>query len=112
MKMPLCAAVAVAAVVAVALPASASFAPPVPAPAGSECRFDSGVTTCVQTTESTQEGTARFDDRNCASGVAESRRATTTTVRTTSVFHGMQPFGEPQTETTIGISERYGCVPE
>jgi hypothetical protein len=112
MKMPLCAVVAVAAAVAIVLPASASATPPVPVPPGSECTFDSGVTTCVKTTESTQEWTSRVEDENCPSGIAESRRFETTTDRTTYVFHGMDPVGEPQTETTIGFGSSYGCVPQ
>ena len=111
MKKPLCAAAAVAAVVAVGMPASASAEPPVPAPPGSACTFDSGVTTCVKTTESTQVSTSRVEDPDCPSGVAESRREETTTVRTTTVFHGMEQLGDPQTETTIMIGASYGCVP-
>jgi len=51
-----------AAAAAIALPASSSAAPPVPAAPGSECTFDSGITTCVQMTESRQEETDRFED--------------------------------------------------
>jgi hypothetical protein len=112
MKKRLCTGVAVAVVVSVGLSASASASPPVPAPPGSECTFDSGVTTCVMTTEFRQVHANIVEDPACPSGWAESRSGQTTKVRTTTVFRGMQQLGEPQTETThLGFGS-YGCVPE
>ena len=79
-------------------------------PSGST--FDSGLTTCVQMTESTQEETSRFEDPDCPSGIAESRGVTTTWSRTTMVLRGMHPLGEPRTETTaVVVGVRFGCVP-
>ena len=99
-----------ATVAALVVPASASAVPPVPAPPGSVCTFDSGITTCVQTLQLVREESVRFSDPSCPSGAAERRTVITTTIATTTVFRGTRMFGAPQTEETTSTTETVTCV--
>lgn len=111
MKRTLCAAVAAAVVASVGFPLSASAAPPVNPPDGSTCTFHSGLTTCVQSTGLGSVTLVIIDDPSCASGQAERRTETLTTVTTTTIFRGTQQLGDPQTETTSSTSVTTTCVP-
>jgi hypothetical protein len=99
-----------ATVVALGVPASASAVPPAPAPPGSVCTFERGVTTCVQAIQLVSEQPVRFSDPSCPSGIAERRTVTTTTITTTTVFRGTRIVGEPRTEETTSITETVSCV--
>jgi hypothetical protein len=109
MKVQLWGAVA-ATVVGLAIPAYASADPPVPAPPGSDCTFESGTTTCVQTFALVREESVTFSDPSCPSGAAERRTVITTTTTTTTVFRGTKMLGEPQTETVTTTEETVTCV--
>jgi hypothetical protein len=99
-----------ATVAALGVPASASAVPPVPAPPGSVCTFEAGVTTCVQSLQLVREESVRFSDPNCPSGVAERLTVITTTITTTTVFRGTRMVGEPQTDETTSTTETVTCV--